>query len=579
MRQEKLVKLLCELIRNSRRSDRDLAKILGFSQPSVSRLRKILEKEAILQYTAIPDFSYLGFDLIVFTFYRMKEPVHPLREKAEKWLKEQPNVVFSSEGQGMEVDRVMMSVHRDYADFSEFHQKCRKELGTYIESFRTFIVSLRGHEIGRLFTFNDLVARSMPNLSVISSQRQRLSRSIPSNLLETGPVLDFRGGESIIATYTTAADKMKVFSAFIREGLENGDAVDYFYPDEESETVRAKLVEHGIDVEEYEKDDTLSMISHTENIMLNGKLDYGKAVIDCLNRWAEAKRKGYNHVRIIEDVGDFSFINGQWQKYITDYWLDPRWNDPAVSEWVESEETVGVAYVPFLMDITAVNVERMSETQVRDIIKTFSGEKDQPTRFINLLEYVDAFSKGISLSHKELIGRKFLLEFDPTSEYETVVEDFVKEFMANVEPVYVFTSATSTLHKHLAKDSAIKFLLMSTSTSAIKPKSKNEVVIPANNTDLISDSIDEVMKTHSKTNRSIVFDGLSDLLSSLDPERTFTFLRHVLQTLSSERTTALFLFNTSAHDPQIVSRLRSMFCDQMIYRKAGLQPVKLSKIE
>jgi DNA-binding Lrp family transcriptional regulator len=576
MRQEKLVKLLCELIKNSRRSDRDLAKILGFSQPSVSRLRKTLEKEAILQYTAIPDFSYLGFDLIVFTFYRMKEPVHPLREKAEKWLKEQPNVVFSSEGQGMEVDRVMMSVHRDYADFSEFHQKCRKELGTYIESFRTFIVSLRGHEIGRLFTFNDLVARSMPNLSVISSQRQRLRRSIPSNLLETGPVLDFRGGESIIATYTTAADKMKVFSAFIREGLENGDAVDYFYPDEESETVRAKLVEHGIDVEEYEKDDTLSMISHTENIMLNGKLDYGKAVIDCLNRWAEAKRKGYNHVRIIEDVGDFSFINGQWQKYITDYWLDPRWNDPAVSEWVESEETVGVAYVPFLMDITAVNVERMSETQVRDIIKTFSGEKDQPTRFIDLFEYVDAFSKGISLSHKELIGRKFLLEFDPTSEYETVVEDFVKEFMANVEPVYVFTSATSTLHKHLAKDSAIKFLLMSTSTSAIKPKSKNEVVIPANNTDLISDSIDEVMKTHSKTNRSIVFDGLSDLLSSLDPERTFTFLRHVLQTLSSERTTALFLFNTSAHDPKIVSRLRSMFYDQMIYRKAGLQAVKLS---
>jgi DNA-binding Lrp family transcriptional regulator len=576
MRQEKLVKLLCELIKNSRRSDRDLAKILGFSQPSVSRLRKTLEKEAILQYTAIPDFSYLGFDLIVFTFYRMKEPVHPLREKAEKWLKEQPNVVFSSEGQGMEVDRVMMSVHRDYADFSEFHQKCRKELGTYIESFRTFIVSLRGHEIGRLFTFNDLVARSMPNLSVISSQRQRLRRSIPSNLLKTGPVLDFRGGESIIATYTTAADKMKVFSAFIREGLENGDAVDYFYPDEESETVRAKLVEHGIDVEEYEKDDTLSMISHTENIMLNGKLDYGKAVIDCLNRWAEAKRKGYNHVRIIEDVGDFSFINGQWQKYITDYWLDPRWNDPAVSEWVESEETVGVAYVPFLMDITAVNVERMSETQVRDIIKTFSGEKDQPTRFIDLFEYVDAFSKGISLSHKELVGRKFLLEFDPTSEYETVVEDFVKEFMANVEPVYVFTSATSTLHKHLAKDSAIKFLLMSTSTSAIKPKSKNEVVIPANNTDLISDSIDEVMKTHSKTNRSIVFDGLSDLLSSLDPERTFTFLRHVLQTLSSERTTALFLFNTSAHDPKIVSRLRSMFYDQMIYRKAGLQAVKLS---
>ncbi len=254
MRQEKLVKLLCELIKNSRRSDRDLARILGFSQPSVSRLRKILEKEAILQYTAIPDFSYLGFDLIVFTLYRMKESLQPLREKAEKWLKEQPNIVFSSEGQGMEADRVMISVHRDYADFSEFHQKCRRELGPYIENFKTFLVSLKGNEIWRPFTFNDLVSHAMPNLSAIDSQRRIWKHSIPSNLLEAGPVFNVGERDSIIATYTSAADKMKVFSAFIREGLESGDAVFYVYPDEESETVRAKLEVYGVDVEEYEKD-------------------------------------------------------------------------------------------------------------------------------------------------------------------------------------------------------------------------------------------------------------------------------------------------------------------------------------
>jgi hypothetical protein len=231
------------------------------------------------------------------------------------------------------------------------------------------------------------------------------------------------------------------------------------------------------------------------------------------------------------------------------------------------------------MDITAVNVERMSETQVRDIIKTFGGEKDQPTRFIDLLEYVDAFSKRIGLSHKELIGRKCLLEFDPTSDYETIVEDFAKESMANVEPIYVFTSATSPLHKHLAKHLAIKFFLTSISTSTMQSGSENEVLVPANNIDLIQDSIDNVTQAHSIANKSIVFDGLSDLLSSLDPERTFTFLRHLLQTSSSQRTTALFLLNTSAHDPKIVSRLRSMFYDQMIYGKGGLQAVKLSKIE
>jgi len=576
MRQEKLVKLLRELIKNSRRSDRDLARILGFSQPSVSRLRKTLEKEAILQYTAIPDFAYLGFDLIVFTFYRMKEPLHPLREKAEKWLNEQPNVVFSSEGQGMDADRVMMSVHKDYADFSEFHQKCRRELGPYIESFRTFLVSLRGHETWRLFTFNELVARAMPNFSVSDSLQQRRKRSLPSNLLEAGPVLDVRERDSIIATYTSAADKMKVFAAFIREGLENGDAVDYVYPDEESETVRAKLEEYGVDVEEYEKDEALRLESLSEFFTLNGKLDFEKAVIHGLNFWSEAKRRRHKHARALGDMGNFSFVNGQWQKYVTDYWRDPRWNDPKVSEWVEFKGPTGIVYKPFLMEITAINVEHMSEAQVRDIIKAFGRGKSPPTRFIDLFEYVDAFSKRIGLSHQELLDRKVLLEFDPTSDYETVVEDFVKESMANVEPIYVFTSATSTLHKHLAKNRAIKFFLMSISTSTIKPKSENEVLIPTNNTDLISDSIDKVMKTHSKANASIVFDGLSDLLSSLEPERTFTFLRHVLQALSSEKTTSLFLLNTSAHDSKIVSKLRSMFYDQMVYRKVGLQAVKLS---
>jgi len=459
MRQEKLIRLLCELIKNSRRSDRDLAKILGFSQPSVSRLRKILEREAILQYTAIPDFSYLGFDLIVFTLYRMKESLQPLREKAESWLKEQPNVVFSSEGQGMDADRVMMSVHKDYADFSEFHQKFRRELGPQVESFKTFLVSLKGHEISRLFTFNDLVTRAIPNSSIIDSQRRRWKRSIPPNLLKAGPVLNVRGGDSIITTYTSAADKMKIFSAFILEGLEKGDAVYYVYTDEESETVRAKLEDQGISVEEYEIDGTLRTESLTEHFMLNGKFDHKKAANATLNWWIEAERKGYNHIRYIEDLGDFSFLNGQWRRYL------PYWEDPDFLEWETSKEHIvtsqNTLYNPFLMEIIAINVEDMSETQVRDILKTFGGGETQATRFIDLVEYVDALSKRIGLSHQELIGRKFLLEFDPTSDYETIVEDFARESMANVEPIYVFTPTTSTLHKRLAKHLAIKFFLTS----------------------------------------------------------------------------------------------------------------------
>jgi len=182
----------------------------------------------------------------------------------------------------------------------------------------------------------------MPKLPIIGSLRKRWKRSIPSDVLKAGPVLNIREGETIVVTYTPVANKIKTFSAFMREGLEDGDAVIYIHPDEEGETVRAKLKEHGVDVEKYEKDGALLLRRLTEDFMSNGKLDYEKAVINGLNWWAEAKRKGYKHSRSIEDVGDFSFCNGQWQKYVTDYWLDLRWDDPDVSEWVESKEPVGL---------------------------------------------------------------------------------------------------------------------------------------------------------------------------------------------------------------------------------------------
>jgi len=88
----------------------------------VSHPRKILQKEATLQYTSIPKFSYLGFDIVALTFYVMKEPSQYLKEKAEKWMNTQPNVVFSSEGEGIEADTVVISMHSDYGDFSKFQQ-------------------------------------------------------------------------------------------------------------------------------------------------------------------------------------------------------------------------------------------------------------------------------------------------------------------------------------------------------------------------------------------------------------------------------------------------------------------------
>jgi len=68
------LKLIYELIKNSRRSDRELAKAIGTSQPTVSRMIKKLKKEgAIREYTMIPDFSKLGYKIMALTFCSLKE--------------------------------------------------------------------------------------------------------------------------------------------------------------------------------------------------------------------------------------------------------------------------------------------------------------------------------------------------------------------------------------------------------------------------------------------------------------------------------------------------------------------------
>lgn len=157
MKQEKLLQLLFELIKNSKRSDRDLAKILDISQPTITRLRKVLEKQAIQQYTVIPNLTYLGFDLVAFIFCRTKELVHPLWDKGREWAKEQPNVVFVSTGQGMDADAIMVSVHKDYADFAKFYHIFRRDWGKYLQDFKIFLISLSGSVTLKHFTFNHFV--------------------------------------------------------------------------------------------------------------------------------------------------------------------------------------------------------------------------------------------------------------------------------------------------------------------------------------------------------------------------------------------------------------------------------------
>lgn len=143
------LRLISELMKNSRRSDRELARALGASQPTVSRTIKKLEKEGyIKEYTMIPDFKKLGYEILAFSTHKLTENVS--REKIEEerklireeFKKEPLPYILGMSGMGMNADRIIVTVHEDFASFGKFIDRIRKEHFVKMGKVDTFIVSL-----------------------------------------------------------------------------------------------------------------------------------------------------------------------------------------------------------------------------------------------------------------------------------------------------------------------------------------------------------------------------------------------------------------------------------------------------
>ena len=145
--------LLFELLKNSKRSDRELAKVLGVSQPTVSRRKAFLEKELIDGYTIIPKWEKLGYEILAITFVKskqalgMKEKYKATRERGTKWVMAQHNIIMSGGCRGMGVDGFMISVHKSYSDFDRFMFDHKREMGDFVDSVQSVLVNLGGSEI------------------------------------------------------------------------------------------------------------------------------------------------------------------------------------------------------------------------------------------------------------------------------------------------------------------------------------------------------------------------------------------------------------------------------------------------
>jgi len=140
--EKKMASLLLELLKDSKRSDREIAKVLGVSQPTVSRMRWRLEEEGwIKDFTIIPDFVKMGYEIMAISSFKSKTGKE-ITERSVKWTHAKPNIIFASRAHGMGKDAVIISLHKNYTDYAKFITDLRLELGDYVRDHNSLLISL-----------------------------------------------------------------------------------------------------------------------------------------------------------------------------------------------------------------------------------------------------------------------------------------------------------------------------------------------------------------------------------------------------------------------------------------------------
>lgn len=143
------LKIICELMKNSRRSDREMAKAVGVSQPTVSRTIKKLQREGyIKEYTIIPNFTKLGFRIMTIIFTKLRkqlssDALEELRKQVRDAEQKNPSsILMGLTGIGCDSDRVLVLLSEDYSSYSQYIGKIKQHPLISVEDVKSFVIDL-----------------------------------------------------------------------------------------------------------------------------------------------------------------------------------------------------------------------------------------------------------------------------------------------------------------------------------------------------------------------------------------------------------------------------------------------------
>lgn len=178
------VKLLSELVKNSRRSDRELAKAIGTSQPTATRIRTKLEKEGyVKEYTAIPDLVKIGYTIMALTFMKLDQKsllaqsdFNFKKSHFDAMNRSPMSAVFlAKQGIGLGYDRVLLSFHPNYDAFDKFQLYLKDKMSASILDVNTFLINLADEKNNLPFTF-----KLLANQILMSADEEKNAVSVTS---------------------------------------------------------------------------------------------------------------------------------------------------------------------------------------------------------------------------------------------------------------------------------------------------------------------------------------------------------------------------------------------------------------
>jgi DNA-binding Lrp family transcriptional regulator len=134
----------------------------------------LIEEGIIREFTAIPNFTKMGYEIMAVTIAKAKVTLtSDEQEKAKKLVLENPQVIFVASAVGMGRNGVMISLHKNYTEYSDFMNNLTFKSGSYMEKVDSMLISLDSSAIVKPLSLANLVKYEIPK-EANTNQRERI---------------------------------------------------------------------------------------------------------------------------------------------------------------------------------------------------------------------------------------------------------------------------------------------------------------------------------------------------------------------------------------------------------------------